>query len=227
MRALVPVVSAVSLLAAVSIAKAELRGHERDEAKRMVFEKIYLRTDVPTNDHVDPFIEISPAGYSWERRVADDQAKKKSTSVYWPFRPNDMVKWGKPRYERDTITVWFEGQKDELKVIFVHINTLDDFKRAFDRVFSRMPLQDEHPDWPDQVRQAIVDRQVIEGMTTQQASCVIGTPVKVETAKEAGADVLLWYPRQETGDLRRGRMAKTGLPSKLKFVNDRLTAIEK
>jgi hypothetical protein len=39
--------------------------------------------------------------------------------------------------------------------------------------------------------------------------------------------VLIWYPRQQTGDPRKGKPATTGLPSKVTFVNDRLTAIEK
>jgi hypothetical protein len=228
MKALNACACGVLLFALVPYARAELRGKDRDEAKWMVYERLYLRTDVPTNDHVDPFIEISPTGYSWEGLVtqAEGRAAKKGkpSGVYWAFRPNDVVKWGKPKYEGNTITVWFEGERDELKVVFVQINTLDDFTKAFDRVFSRVPLQDQYADWPSEVREAIAARRVIEGMTKKQASCVVGTPVKIE---RQGADVEVWYPRQDTGDIRGKGSSKTGLPSKLRFVNDKLTAIEK
>jgi hypothetical protein len=229
MRTLYAVLCTVFLFVLVPSARGELRGGwNRDEVRKMLYARIYLRTDVPTNDHVDPFIEISPTGYSWDRLVnlAEEGAKRKNkpSGVYWAFRPNDSVKWGRPTYQGNTITVWFEGERDELKVNFVQINTLDDFKKAFDFVFSPVPLQDEHTDWPAEVRSAIADRRVIEGMTKKQASCVVGTPAKIETSKEAGTDVDVWYPRQDTG---YSRLPKTGLPLKLRFVNDKLTAIEK
>lgn len=217
----------VAALAFADAANAQLRGGDRDEAKRMVYNQIYLRTDVPTNDDVEPFIEISPTGYSWERLVglAEENAKRrgKPSGVYWPFRPNDTVKWGSPKYDGTTITVWFEGQRDELKVRFVGIRTLDDFKSAFDHVFSRTPLQDE-PSWPTDVRTAITERRVIEGMTRQQASCVVGTPLRIETGPSGET---IWYARQETGDTRDGRAATTGLPAKLVFVADVLTTIQR
>jgi hypothetical protein len=228
MRTLYAVMCTVSLFMLVPNARAELRGKDRDEAHKMVYATLYLRTDVPTNDGVDPFIELSPTGYSWDRLVnlaeAKAKAKNKPSGVYFAFRPNDVVRWGSMDYHGNTITVWFQGVRDELKVIFVQINTLDDFKKAFDYVFSPVPLQNEHNDWPAEVRSAIADRRVIEGMTRKQASCVVGTPVKIETSKEGGADVEVWHPRQDTG---YWRLPKTGLPAKLRFVNDKLASIEK
>lgn len=229
MRTLYAVMCTVSLLILVPNARSEIKGAwDRDEVRKMVYATIYLRTDVPTNDHVDPFIELSPTGYSWDRLVnlaeGSARAQRQRSGVYFAFRPNDSVKWGRPTYQGTTITVWFEGQRDELKVIFVQINTLDDFRKAFDYVFSRVPLQDEHPEWAAEVRSAIAGRHVIEGMTRQQASCVVGTPLKIEASTEAGTDVVVWYPRQDTGD---SRTPKTGLPMKLRFVNDKLTTIEK
>jgi len=212
-------------------ARAELCGKERDEAKKMVYATIYLRTDVPTNDAVEPFIEIAPGGYSWDRLVtqAEEKARKKNkpSGVYWAFRPNDSVKWGKMTFDHETIIVWFEGVRDELKVRFVNINTLEDFENAFNRVFSRVPLQDEHPDWSTEVNKAISERRLIESMTKQQASCVTGKPLKIEDGREGAADVEVWQLRQDTGDRRGGKFpSSTGLPKTVKFVNDRLTTIE-
>jgi hypothetical protein len=152
------------LLTTLSPAKAQLNGRDRDAAKKMLYPTLYLRTDVPTNGAVDPFIEISPSGHSWERLVAlaEGSAKKRSrpTGVYWAFRPNDTVKWGSPDYKDATITVWFEGVRDELKVRFIDIKTLEDFKKAFDQVFSTVPLQDEFPDWSAEVKTAIAQRRL-------------------------------------------------------------------
>jgi hypothetical protein len=196
----------------------------------MVYSQIYLRTDVPTNDDVEPFVEISPNGYSWERLVglAEEKARNRGepSGVYWAFRPNDTVKWGSPKYDGSTITVWFEGELDELKVRFVGIQTLDDFRKAFDQVFSRTPLQDV-PEWPAEVRAAIAERRVVEGMTRKQASSVVGTPLRIETSRSGEVTMEVWHPRQDTGDTREGRAPKTGLPAKLVFVGDTLTTVQR
>jgi hypothetical protein len=208
-------------------AAAKLSGSDRSQVREMVYETLYLRTDVPTNNRVEPFIEISPTGFSWQRlvNIKEENAKRKNkpSGVYWPFQPNDIVKWGKASFDGDTINVWFQGIRDELKVIFVQINTIDDFKRAFDFVFSRTPLQNE-PGWPEEIRLAISQRTLKEGMTRKQASCIVGTPLKIETS---GSETEIWYPRQKTGDRRGNRMTNTGLPIKLVFVNDKRTSIEK
>jgi len=204
---------------------AKLSGKDKKEIEQMVSETLYLRIDVPTNAGVQPFLEVSATGYGWERLVNAEQAKRKNkpSGVYWAFFPNDTLKWGSPRYERDTIIVWFEGQRDELKIKFVGINTLDDFRKAFDLAFSRVPLQQQNPDWPAEVQTAIAERRVVGGMTKKQASCVVGIPLKTE---KEGTDAEIWYPRQDTLDPRRGSRAQTGFPKKLKFVGDQLMTIE-
>ncbi len=227
MRFLFALISCLALLGMSATAWAEVRGHDRREVTEMLYGSCYLRIHVPTNDAVEPFIEISPTGFSWDRLVsraeAKAQRKGKPSGVYFAFKPNDVVKWGKASFDKDKITVWFQGTRDELKVIFVQINTLDDFKKAFDRVFSRVPLQDEHPEWPAEVRSAIMQRKVIPGMTQQQAACVVGVPLKVETVTEGGVAMEVWYPRQDTADRRT---PKTGLPATLKFADGKLQVIE-
>lgn len=224
--ALVPILSGM-----VAGAQAQVRGDDRYRVRMLVYQTVYLRVEAPSNDAVRPFLEASPGGYTYDRLVglaeAEAAKKSKSSGVYWAFRPNDAVKWGNPQYDGDRITVWFEGQKDELRVAFVQIKTLDDFKKAFDLVFSPVPLQNEHPEWPENVRNAIGDRQLVNGMTRQQASCVVGTPVRVESGREGGEEIVAWYLRQETGDRRRGRLAQTGFPVMLRFVDDRLTGLDK
>ncbi len=213
------------LLWTIPAALAELRGKDRESALKMVYQSVYLRDAVPTSDQVEPFMEISPSGYSSDRLVgiAEEKARKrkKPSGVYWAFRPNDMVRWGSLVYRADTITVWFQGRRDELKVVFIKIATLDDFKKAFDHLFSTKPLQDEAPDWSEEVKTAIAERRVIEGMTKKQAACVVGTPLKVES----GMGMETWSTRQDTYDPWR-TPPKTWYPPKLRFVGDRLAAIE-
>ncbi len=222
-------ITAAILLAAGAAARAQLSGADRNEIHDMVYAPCYLRIHVPTNNAVEPFLEISPAGYSWNRLVgeAEEKARRhnKPSGVYFAFKPNTVVKWGSLSYDKKnaSITVWFQGKRDELKVIFAPIDTLDDFKKAFYLVFARMPLEEEHPDWPAEVRSAIAQGRVIQGMTRQQASCVVGVPLKTETANEGGTAVEIWHPLQDTNDRRT---PKTGLPATLKFTAGKLTTIE-
>jgi hypothetical protein len=219
-------VPSVVLLGTAATASAELRGKDRQQVTDTLYRPCYFRTHVPTNRWVEPFLEISPTAYGWDRLVGplEEKARKKNkpSGVYFAFKPNDVVKWGRPSFDRDSITVWFQGIRDEIKVTFVQIETLDDFKKAFDRVFSSVPLQDEHPEWPAEVRSAIAAGKVIPGMTRQQAFSVVGAPLKVETATEAGAAVEIWHPRQDTADRRT---PKTGLPVSIKFVGDKVATI--
>ncbi len=45
----------------------------------------------------------------------------------------------------------------------VGIRNLDEFKKAFDLTFARVPLQDEHLDWPENIRKAIGERKIAKG----------------------------------------------------------------
>jgi hypothetical protein len=199
---------------------AQLSNADRDRIRETVYAPCYVRTHLPTTDRVAALTEISPAGFSWDRQVGprEERARQrhKKSGVYFAFKPNDMVRWARARFMGNgTIEVWFQGKRDELKVNFVGVNTLDDFNKGFDRVFARMPLQDEHPDWPAEVRSAIAAGRLIPGMTRQQAAAVVGVPLKVEKSAEGET----WYPRQETADYRT---PTTGLPLTVKFVDDKL-----
>jgi hypothetical protein len=108
-------------------------------------------------------------------------------------------------------------------VDFVHLKTLEDFKKAFDRTFSRVPLQDAHPEWPAEVRKAVAERRVIEGMTREQAAAVVGTPVSVETSNAQGVEVEVWHPRSTKGE---HNAVSTGFPASLRFQGSKLVMNE-
>jgi hypothetical protein len=221
--------------------RAELSKQDRETAKSMITGTLYLRMDVPCRygrgrfgiaaaiHHVESLLEVSPTGYSVERKLALPP-KHKRDRVFWGLSPNDPVRYGKLLFKGDTVQVWMEGVEPdayEMLLDFVHIGSMDDFTKAFNQTFSKVPLQDEHPEWPAEVRQAIAARKLVVGMTEDQAFLVVGKPLKVESAEEDGIKVESWSPRQDRAtDLVRDGSTPTGFPAQLKFSGGRLQVIE-
>lgn len=227
-------------------ARAELSGKERGEAKKMVQGKLYLRIDAPciyespgmfgSGLNVEPLVEVSPTGYKVLETASPGLSVgivRKTQGVAWWFSPNDPVAHGTLRWSGDSVIVWLEGlppKRQEVMVRFVQIKTLEDFKAAFDQTFSKVPLQDEHPEWPAEIRKAIAERRVVKGMTKRQAFCSVGTPVSVHAATENGTEVEIWRPQQDRGfvvTFEGTRRSATGFPTTLKFVGGKLTTIER
>ena len=223
--------------------RAELSKQERDTAKSMIAGTLYLRLDVPCRygrgrwgfakaiHHLDSLLEVSPTGHDVERKLALPP-KHKRDSVFWGFFPNDAVRYGKLLFDGDIVQVWMEGISPndyELLIDFIHIQNLDDFTRAFNRTFSKVPLQDEHADWDPEVRKAIAQHRLIAGMTEEQAFSVVGSPLKIVPGEENGMNTETWLPRQDRGFVAAwGQTAgtPTGFPADLKFVNGRLEGTE-
>ncbi len=236
-------VALLVVLLAPLAARAELSRQDRDSAKSMIAGTLYLRLDVPCRygrgrrliaraiHHVESLLEVSPAGYTTERKLALP-AKHKWDDVYWGFSPNDAVRYGKLLFDGDTVQVWMEGVPPndyEMLVDFIHIQNLDDFTRAFNRTFSKVPLQDEHPEWPAEVRKAIGERKVIAGMTEEQVFSAVGSPVKVTTTEENGVKADTWFPRRNRGFVTSWGQTEgtpTGFPALLRFADGKLRVIE-
>jgi hypothetical protein len=210
---------------------AQLSTADRAAASEMVGGKLYLKIDAPC-DHsrLAPMVEVSPTGVNLETKISEVTAEDRP-NVFWRFGPNDPVNRCVLRFGVDRIRVWGEGvapKSNEFVIEFVQIRTLADFKRAFDLTFSPVPLQDAHPEWPAEIRQAIAARRLVEGMTPEQVRCVIGAPLSVKASQEGGALAEIWRPRQENG-LRKlfgNANLRTGFPASLKFEGGKLTVIE-
>ena len=241
-RIAVLVLGSLTLLAPIS--SAELTGKDRDQAKGMAKGELYLRNNVPCRYRSGGFgigaevvTEVSPQGVEWEQNLKaieqEKQTKKRKgvDTIYWGFGPNDKIQYGTLYFKGEIVELWAEGAKPkdtEIWIRFVQIKTLDDFKKAFDQILSSKPLQDEHADWPANVRQAIAERKLVEGMTKTQAFAVVGTPIALESSEEGGKKLETWFPRQETGTSGSfGKLltATTGFPTSVKFVDGVLTAI--
>ncbi len=93
-------------------------------------------------------------------------------------------------------------------------------------LFSILLLLDK-PDWSDEVKAAIRNRQVINGMTKRQAYLVVGEPDSASSREEDGKKIETWKPRQTNG-MKMGyatRVEGTGYPGELRFVAGKLEGV--
>jgi hypothetical protein len=222
----------------VPAGRAELTGKDRQEAETMAKAKLYLRVDARWKYYypmwsrgftIEPLAVVTPSGHT-----VDDKAVTfgKREYIWWGSGPNDGVAYGAIKFAGDSVRVWMEGlapNGNEFMIRFDQIKTLEDFKAAFNRTFSAVPLQDEHPEWPAEIRKAIAERRLIEGMTAEQVRCVIGMPSDTQKTAENGVEVETWHPRQANGThkfFRTSRNLATGFPARLRFANGKLATIE-
>jgi hypothetical protein len=231
------------LLLASLTANAELSRQERESAKNMIAGTLYLRLDVPCRygrgrfgisaaiHHLESLLEVSPTGHSTERKLGLP-SKYKRASVFWGLSPNGPVRYGKLLFNGDTVQVWMEGippNDSEMILDFIEIHNLNDFTKAYNQTFSRIPLQDEHPEWTSDVRLAIAARRVVLGMTKEQAFDVVGSPLNITSLDDNGVKMETWFPRQDRSTVVAARPAEgtpTGFPALLKFTAGVLQTIE-
>lgn len=247
MRRLTGFVITAALAAALaagtgSLSAAGLSGPDKKEAKKMLEGVLYTRIDVPceTGRHAygtfkKPLVEMAPEGMVSDVRAgAGFQVNVFSArSAYWALAPNDSVEVDEVDFDDGSVEIELEGVGDsdgrDSVLKFVKIATLEDFKSAFDRTFSRVPLQDEFPDWPAEIREAIAARRLVPGMSKRQAFYVTGTPVSVNAFREQDKDVEVWNLRQDSG-MKMGYWSMkagggTGLPSTLRFEDGTLVDV--
>jgi len=231
-------VALLFLLFAPLVVRAELSKEDREAAKRMIAGTLYLRLDVPLKYVMGSFgwgpeavLEVSPTGHDTTRILSLPIKNPKKAKLNWVFYPNYPVRFGKLLFKADTVSVWAEGVSPndyEIMIDFIQINSLDDFTKAFNQTFSKVPLQDEHPDWPSDVRSGIAEHKLVVGMTKDQAFDVVGTPLEIKTDEENSVKVETWSPRQDGGTIggrNRQQNMRTGFPTLLKFADGTLQRI--
>lgn len=237
-NSLKPWVCAGLLLCVSAAGQAQLPKQERKEAKAMLSGTLYSRIDLPcgTGRHpmgtyMVPLVEVSPTGVNTDGETGFSGGMFHAQSTYWGVGPNDSLELADLEFDEDTAEIEFEGvgrtEGNDTVVKFVGIRSLDDFKKAFERTFSKVPLQDEHPDWPEDIRKAIAERRLVKGMSKRQVFYVTGTPESVKEAEDKGKKIETWTMRMNKG-MQIGfwgvssEMPSMGLPKTLKFVDGKL-----
>jgi hypothetical protein len=230
------------LLPAVEL-RAELAKADRKAAKAYLAGTLYFRIDAPcgTGRHpmgtyMFPLVEVSPDGVNTEGDTGFSAGWYHAQSTYWGVGPNDTVQLDELSFEDDdTIEVEVEGvgrtEGNDTVIKLVNIHSLDDFKKAADRAFAHVPLQDEHSDWSPEVKKSIADRRLMQGMTKRQVFYVTGTPESVKETEENGKKTEVWTMRQNKG-MQIGFWAvstgspSAGMPKTLRFIDGKLEEFE-
>jgi hypothetical protein len=232
---------ALVLLTAAPAARAQLSRADLKQANSYLKGTLYARIDIPCGTGRHPFgtykiplVEVSPNGVNTDDEQTFQAGWYHAQSTYWGIAPNDTLQFDEMEFEGDTAEAEFEGvgksEGNDTVVKFVGIRSLDDFKKAVDRTFSRVPLQDEHSDWPDDVKKAIADRRLVQGMTKRQVFCVTGSPESFQESEEKGKKVEVWHLRQnkgiQIGFWTASSQTASGLPSTLRFVDGKLASFD-
>lgn len=237
-RALVALIVFFALTLPATMAWGEFTKSDKKRAKQALAGTLYMRIDAPcaTGRHSfgtyqRPLVEVSPVGTNAETDNVMTASWWHADSTYWGISINDAVQFDEFDVEDDEIEIELEGvdSNNSTVIKFVGIRTWEDFEKAFDQTFSRQPLQDQHDDWPAEIKQAIGERRLVAGMTKKQVFYITGTPTSFEKKEEDGKSVEIWNLRQNKG-MKMGYWTikggeTTGLPASIRFEDGKLVDV--
>jgi len=231
--------------------RAQLSKEDHEAAENMLLGTLYLRVQAPQRFGMGAWVpysvsqlEASPTMISADRKLADplkDTWKgtngQKHENIYWGYLANTPLNRCKLFSEKGILEVWCDrvDPNSEVSVDFLNIKTLEDFTKTFNLTFSRVPLQDEHPEWPANVRTGIATGNLVVGMTVDQARIVTGVPLSVSTSEDSGIKTEIWTLRQDPGQVlgwnkKHGAWLKvakqTGFPASITFKDGKLLSIK-
>jgi len=213
LRKILLVASAVFLVLSLP-SRAELSRADRKAAqKKLEAGRLYLRFDAPCTQgrhpygvYSSPVVDVSPRGVNTEAESGVSFGWYHASSTVWAVRVNDPVEFDDISWEDDgTIEIELAGvgpaDGRDTVLRFVEIQSMADFDAAFQNAFSSRPLQDEHPDWPEDVRKAVGERRLLPGMSKRQAFTVVGLPAQVEKTNENGKEIETWTLRKKGAEV--------------------------
>lgn len=229
----------VSILPVATAWGGDLSKSDREQIKDALSSgTLYLRVDAPcaTGRHAfgvykRPLVEVSPEGANTEDTDLTINASWwHADSTYWGIQVNDPTRLDEVDFEDDGIDVELEGvgpaDGNATVIKLVDIHSMEDFEAAFDHAFARQPLQEEHDDWSAEIKDAISERRLVDGMTKRQVFYVTGTPKSFQKKEEDGKQVEIWHLRQNKGmkmGYFKAKMGETtGLPETVRFEDGQL-----
>jgi hypothetical protein len=241
----------LSLPLALRAQMSKLSKEDHEAADKMLSGTLYLRVQAPQRYGMGAWapysvaqLEATPTGVSAERKLAEPLKSTwkgtnglKHEDIYWGYLANTPVNHCKLVSENSRLVMWCDrvDPNTDVSVDLINVNSLDDFTKAFNLTFSKVPLQDEHPEWPADVRAGVASGKLVVGMTVEQARIVVGAPLSVTTGEDGGAKTETWNLRQDPGTVlgwnkKRGAWTKvatqTGFPFSITFKDGKLLSIQ-
>lgn len=194
-------------------AQAELSRKDQKAARQMFKGTLYMRFDAPCTKgrhpygvYLSPVVDVSPQGVNTETEGGGSFGWYHASTTVWAVRVNDPVEFDDISWEDDgtlEIELIGVGSADGRDTVlrFVNIQSLADFEAAWKLSFSTQPLQDEHPDWPADMRKAVGERRLVPGMNKRQTFYVVGLPEQVEKSKEGDLEIETWTLRKRGAEI--------------------------
>lgn len=238
MRSIVRLLVVMSLAFYLVGVDAGVQKKDRKAIKSFASGTLYARIDIPCNTgrhawgtYLSPLVEVTPEGTNTEGEMGMSASVWHAQSTFWGVGPNDTLEVSDMGFDEDEIEIELEGVGPtngiDTVILFKGINSMDDFKKAFEQAFSKTPLQDDHPDWPEEMRKAVAERRLVEGMSKRMAYYIVGSPEKFEKTEKEGKNVETWFTRQQRGTQMGfwySSTETTGFPKTLEFVDGTLVS---
>ena len=234
------VAGALAIGSIASVAAAELPKDARKQIKsQFVGKTVYARIDLPHKSgrhawgtYKAPLVEVTPAGHNTDAEEGFRASAFHADSTYWGTMPNAKLRAAGVDFDEGNVEIELAGVDNDEEgtvILFKDIGSVDEFTKAWDNVLSDVPLQDAHDDWSAEIKQAVGERRLLEGMNKRQAFYVVGAPERFEKSDEGGSSVETWYTRQDRG-MKMGFWyshtgSSEGIPTTLKFVDGKLAEI--
>ena len=238
-----------SVLAAFALAASVLASTalaaELSKAERKTFEAdvqaaypgtIWALKDLPVNTGftmmaawISPIAELTPSGFSIQVGAMGQATFGSASSVWYGVRPNDTLHYKEIEFDDEFLVIAFVGEGTskgrDTKVKISGATTFAQVKPVMDQLLTATSPVDAS--WPEDIRQGIANRTLVNGMSKRQAYLVVGEPTEASTSEEGGTKVETWKTRQTCG-MRIGYAASvetTGYPQEIRFVDGKLTGI--
>lgn len=197
-----------------SAAEAKIAKADKKKAAQLFSGTVYMRIDAPSKKgrhpygiYYSPLVDVSPTGTNAETDEGLSVGWYHAESTVWKVRVNDRMELDELDWEDEegTVEIQLEGagasEGRDTALRFVAIHSFADFEAAFARTFSSQPLQNEHPDWPEEIKSAIAARRLSPGMSKRQVYYIVGTPEKVEKTTEGEKTIELWTLRTQGAEV--------------------------
>lgn len=148
------------------------------------------------------------------------------------LRVNDAVKTDETEWdaEESSLEIELEGTgrtgEGAGVIKFLDVKSVDDFATCWSAAFSDVSIEQKY-DWPGEIKKAVVERKVLQGMTPEQVMVAVGDPERISRSTDDGRKIEVWT-------IQRGEGAKMGFwtlkagdkrEMEIRFENGKVTQI--